>query len=1664
MEESVASEDGDKVSSEKISPKITRPKLPKFGSHTLGHVRHKTDPGKAVEIKNLMEEIKKWKDGSVFDKSIRPKIIKPQTIPKAHSTQTSPRASPPPGSPNFGKRGSSLNRNRSRSLKLLTDKLKSPRGGSKDTSLSPNTKIPKMRDENMRSKSADASVDNAPLFPENCQPPLEESNKSTDVMTRSVESDKEKTGTVEPIPEKDERDDEDEKCDKQSTSSGDTVGTPEKDGQKFDSKPASDSPKLGEEEGATMSDSDTPTTHVSTYTLHPIDRNSEFLRLRQTAPPKRRPGYAGLSLPKTKIPPLLKFQTDETKESADENSLKRVASAYDENSIKKPNRLDLLNFGGSTRKLSTPVFPSKRDECRLDLAGYNIFRSPSKECPPSLPGDESRVPCAGMVPIKTEETIEEGEKIEEPGATCMAVEQVVTKPTETESEKLEKRNGRSPKQKSKSDPSGNKSFDFDVSGVINSSQSFPFLQIDRMNDSVTEKVEDQNITEDNENIVVADKETSDLDVINNNHENENPEQQGSVSFSEPLSSYSGTEQSGSISEDVIFSPQSDMSEPFDEPGYQSAEETMLQSGGFDGLQRLETGGMSPVQEHEGDDNEGIDFATSVHSGGSESSTSTPISYSPTGTLEKPNNLLSVPSPKRPIARSVSSASVLQRERKYSASKDKDSGRKHSLTTVEDGSQGEIKTMDFLPIGDSGNIMASSMPSVWNADRHPSVSPERDSQYVKDKRYHIVEELYRNEKEYVEALKMLKERYMDPLKTVSGIDERVVDNIFYMIPEILTHHQIYLEFLNQVWTRWNTDTSTVGDIILKTFSGQTVQDSYLSFVENYKTSGKVIENALQTKSSVQKFVEQCQKESGSKLSLKDLIVRPIQRIPRYELLIQRLLVNTPGDHPDYTLLKEAEKAMHEFARKINSLNETQTEDGQQETLKKLELLLITDLAVPDRSYLRHDMVNIMNKKDQCCIWMFSDLIIISSVKRKSGPVTRKVSIILKSPTGQDFAENVKHKVWLKVGLDDIEIVKSQESLKKTSTLDKEQVEEDLDILEMVQDLANKLNCSHASLNDVVKEMTQSMRKQLMEHNLRESLQDSTKMELTVTTQEGVLNLEVNFTSGEKRAGWEATFLDAKQKLSLLSDKRAAEFLQPLQITKTRAGMQFSCAAPIDGVNSSGYRDVWVCNSDGYVGHMCLLSLQPEPIVTLNTPVPGCNARILCIAAVPAHAMLRRKSSAKQRYIHNPPSPTCEGPRISIEEVDVTDDDGNQGDISESGDVVSEDGYQSDSSSSEETDDEFISTRSLFVEEEEQKRPPPTPPSKLPTGNPESFTTSGSWTQNPAKSTMWLGTEDGCIHIFQCTDNIKTTKNKLKIQLGYPVYCILYLDNKVFVSLSNGDLMVYRRDSEGTWDSENPYTRAIGSVTAPIVKMLAVAGKLWCGRQNNICVINPLTLSIEKTFQVHQDSNRCVQCIVNAGHGVWIASQQSAKVILYHATTFEFLLEVSIAQAVNQKLQAADDIIRQHKAACLRITALLVCKDLLWIGTSAGVILTIPIPKITSTTTRGSLTTPNVTGLVYGHTGHVRFLTCVEMVNTNVPPLLAGSHSRSDSANNNTRDPDVPSPQDLNKRRSSVATMTAALATRMLVISGGDGYEDFRTNVVNEAAGKDDSTNHLLLWQV
>ncbi|KAJ6664861.1 hypothetical protein lerEdw1_005833 [Lerista edwardsae] len=303
----------------------------------------------------------------------------------------------------------------------------------------------------------------------------------------------------------------------------------------------------------------------------------------------------------------------------------------------------------------------------------------------------------------------------------------------------------------------------------------------------------------------------------------------------------------------------------------------------------------------------------------------------------------------------------------------------------------------------------------------------------------------------------------------------------------------------------------------------------------------------------------------------------------------------------------------------------------------------------------------------------------------------------------------------------------------------------------------------------------------------------------------------------------------------------------------------------------------------------------------------------------------------------------------------------------------------------------------------------------------------------------------IHVYQSSDNIRNRKNSMKMQHSASVMCILYLDNQAFVSLANGELVAYQREAGRFWDAQNSKSLSLGSPGSPITKMVAVAGRLWCGCQNRVIVLNTATLQQQHSFHVGQDSNRSVTCMVSSGLGVWVTLQGSAQVRLFHPASYEQLAEVDVTPPVHKMLAGSDAIIRQHKAACLRITALLACKDLLWIGTSAGVVLTLSI----SANAAALKTPPLPAGLSQGHTGHVRFLTSIELPEgfDILFPL--------------PRDPGTEKSHDLEKRDS---TRHRPSKPKMLVISGGDGYEDFRLTNSSETVGRDDSTNHLLLWRV
>ncbi|NXL53557.1 ARHGH factor, partial [Podilymbus podiceps] len=935
--------------------------------------------------------------------------------------------------------------------------------------------------------------------------------------------------------------------------------------------------------------------------------------------------------------------------------------------------------------------------------------------------------------------------------------------------------------------------------------------------------------------------------------------------------------------------------------------------------------------------------------------------------------------------------------------------------------------------------AAPPPRLPRCPRPPDEHGPRTKPQV-DMRKHVIMTLLDTEQSYVESLRTLMQGYMKPLKQPENsllCDPSLVDEIFDQIPELLEHHEQFLEQIHDCVQNWH-EKQKVGDLLVQSFSKDVLVNIYSAYIDNFLNAKDAVRMAKEARPAFMKFLEQSMRENKEKQALSDLMIKPVQRIPRYELLVKDLLKHTPEDHPDHPFLIDAQRNIKQVAERINKgMKSAEEVERNARIVQEIESHIegMEDLQAPLRRFLRQEMVvevkAVGGKKDRS-FFLFTDLLVCTTLKRKSGSLRRSSMSLYTAASVIDTAS--KYKLLWKLPLEDVDIVKGASQATNRESIQKSicRLDEDLSTLGQVSKLSETLSFPHQSLDDVIKDLMAAIHRELAE---KQSLSFSmafppNKVELSTTKADGTESFIFEFPNPDARLSFEQAFEDAKKKLASSKNCLDPEFLKAIPIMKTRSGMQFSCASPSHGSPESSH-EVWVCNSDGYVGQVCLLSIRKEP--TVEACIAVCSARILCIASVPGlkrvyRAMLElllsplpppspHRGRERAEPVGSPSSepmpaqPEDAGPQpclhISIsgsslelsEPVDGgnrelvpfdSDDTDDESSPSPSGTLQSQASHSTISSSfgNEEIPSCKEATAETTSSEEEQEPgfmpitstygqnrhgESPTDGRALRRSSRGSFTRGSledllSLDPEAHQSSMWLGTEDGCIHVYQSSDNIRNRKNSMKMQHAAAVMCILYLDNQVFVSLANGELVAYQREAGHFWDPQNSKSLSLGSPGSPITKMVAVAGKLWCGCQNRIIVLNTATLAQEHTLQVGQDGGRSVTCMVSAGTGVWVALQSSAQVRLYHATSYEQLAEADITPPVHKMLAGSDAIIRQHKAACLRITALLVCKDLLWIGTSAGVVLTLAV---------SAKAAPTLVGLSQGHTGHVRFLTAIEL---------------------------------------------------------------------------------------
>lgn len=156
----------------------------------------------------------------------------------------------------------------------------------------------------------------------------------------------------------------------------------------------------------------------------------------------------------------------------------------------------------------------------------------------------------------------------------------------------------------------------------------------------------------------------------------------------------------------------------------------------------------------------------------------------------------------------------------------------------------------------------------------------------------------------------------------------------------------------------------------------------------------------------------------------------------------------------------------------------------ETLREIESLIegLCELVQTDRQYIRFDLVSMAaggGTRKERALFLFSDLVLITSIKRKSGTIKKPpISSTSQSSVVGTLDAN-KYKLLMRICLDDLEIIRTKDENLRQLMVDLENITEDIVTLNHLTDFAAKLHCNHNTLDEVIKDMLTGLHKQLCE---------------------------------------------------------------------------------------------------------------------------------------------------------------------------------------------------------------------------------------------------------------------------------------------------------------------------------------------------------------------------------------------------------------------------------------------------------------------------------------------------------------------------------------------------------------------------------------------------------
>uniref|UniRef100_A0A0K2TZB4 FYVE, RhoGEF and PH domaincontaining protein 4like [Nasonia vitripennis] n=1 Tax=Lepeophtheirus salmonis TaxID=72036 RepID=A0A0K2TZB4_LEPSM len=253
----------------------------------------------------------------------------------------------------------------------------------------------------------------------------------------------------------------------------------------------------------------------------------------------------------------------------------------------------------------------------------------------------------------------------------------------------------------------------------------------------------------------------------------------------------------------------------------------------------------------------------------------------------------------------------------------------------------------------------------------------------DKAHRIAKELLSTEEQYVRVLYLIDQvfhtRVDQENRTQNLFSADVLPQMFANIKSIYKFHaEFLLPQLRERMENWKGSNQRIGDIFVK-FSP--FFKMYTEYVKNFGSAIHLINHIYNKNSKFAGIMDDIHSmpECGN-LSLQHHMLTPIQRIPRYEMLLKDYLKKLPEDSDDR---EDSEKALHLVSTAAAHANDAMKRIEKFKKLLEVQECLsgTVDLVNPTRELVKEGKIVKISARSgdhqERYLFLFSDLLLLCS---------------------------------------------------------------------------------------------------------------------------------------------------------------------------------------------------------------------------------------------------------------------------------------------------------------------------------------------------------------------------------------------------------------------------------------------------------------------------------------------------------------------------------------------------------------------------------------------------------------------------------------------------------------------------------------------------------------